>query len=402
MIEENTPYRPEDVGYDPSRLDAVDAHLVRLIDKGVILTANYRLSRDGKVFAARAHGKAGYRADETRETQNDSIQWAASITKFITAAAIFRLVEDGIIRLQQTAGSVLSEMKVKPFDGITIAQLLSHTSGLQPDPGCFETGYGKTARDFIRMMPDKHWLEAGLSVGMRREPGTEWMYNTFGYVILGELISRASGMDCHEYIQREILEPCGMAETFFLPVPPGRNEAERLAALKGRMVFRSADHEKWIDAMIEDGRRGAAAPARAMPPGTGGGLWSTTADLNRFGTMILNLGTVDGKRVLGRRTVLRMTENYTPPEIRDWCWGAGGVHRDYALGPDTRRTADSLYSRGSFYHEGVGPCALIIDPEERMVASFFTFAKEGEWIAEATYNTSAIIWSGLGRPERGA
>jgi serine-type D-Ala-D-Ala carboxypeptidase len=400
MIQDDTPYRPEDVGYDPSRLDAVDAHLVRIIDRGVIQSANYCLSRDGKVFAARAHGRAGYKAGDARETGPGAVQWAASITKLFTAAAIFRLVEDGIIRLGQSAGSVLEEMKVKPFDGITIAQLLSHTSGLQPDPGCFNVAYGKSARDFIRMMPDKPWLEAGLSVGMRREPGTEWMYNTFGYLILGELISRASGMDCHEYIRKEIIEPCGMADTGFLPVTPERGGADRLLALKGRMVFRGADDEKWIDALIADGRKGAA-PARPLPPGTGGGLWSTAADLNRFGVMLMNLGTIDGKRVLGRRTVLRMTENYTLPEIRDWCWGAGGPHRDYALGPDRRRTAESLYSGETFYHEGVGPCALIVDPEERLVASYFTLAKEGAWVAEATYNTAAVIWSGLGRPKGG-
>jgi len=401
MIKGNSPYRPEDVGYDPSRLDAVDAHLVRLIDKGVIHSANYCLSRDGKVFAARAHGKAGYRADDARETAPDAVQWAASITKLFTATALFRLVEDGIIRLNQTAGSILSEMKAKPFDGITIAQLLSHTSGLQPDPGCFETAYGKTWRDFMRMMPDKPWLEAGLSVGMRREPGTEWMYNTFGYTILGEVISRASGTDCHDFIRTEILEPCGMIDTHFIPFPPERGGKDRLSALKSRMVFKNEADEKWIDAITEEWGKGAAS-GRPYPPRTGGGLWSTAADLNRFGTMLLNLGTLDGKRVLGRRTVLRMTENYTAPEIRDWCWGAGGPHRDYGLGPDTRRTADSLYSGATYFHEGIGPCALIVDPEERLVASFFTLAKEGAWIAAAPYNTSAVLWSGLKRSKGGS
>jgi hypothetical protein len=73
----------------------------------------------------------------------------------------------------------------------------------------------------------------------------------------------------------------------------------------------------------------------------------------------MNQGSLDGVRVLGRRAVARMVENYTLPEIRDYAWGAGGVHRDYALGPDKRRTADSLYSASAFFHEGAGACCLL-------------------------------------------
>ena len=83
-------------------------------------------------------------------------------------------------------------------------------------------------------------------------------------------------------------------------------------------------------------------------PGTAGGMFSTVEDLNKFGRMLLNGGkNDDGKRVMGRKAIERMTMNYTEQDIKDNCWGSGGNYRMYALGPDTRWNADSHFSKGS-------------------------------------------------------
>jgi CubicO group peptidase (beta-lactamase class C family) len=394
MISPKSPYTPDDVGYDAARLETLNAHFLRMMEKGELQSANYCLSRDGKTFAQGALGKLSFRADDVREVRLDTIQWIASITKLFTATAMFKLVEDGAIRLCQPVGEILPEMATPPFNGITLAHLLSHTSGLNPDPGCFENKYFKSHWDYIAAMPDKPWLEAALSGGLRSKPGAEWAYSTFGFVVLGEVISRVSGVNCHDFIAREILEPCGMADTFF-PNPRAADPAirARMAAFARRMNAKDEDDEKKIAALMGDGPA-EPSPWDAMPR-TGGGLWSTAADLNRFGVMLLNGGSLDGKRILGRRAVARMTELYTGPDVRDFCWGAGGVRRDYALGPDRRRTADSLYSDKSFFHEGAGGCCLIVDPEERLVASWFVPFTGGVWRPQGLYNASAIIWSGL-------
>ena len=206
---------PSDVDYDLSRLEAVNRHLQRLIDSNDLQAASYCLTRDGKVFADNALGKLSFRKDDPREMRPDSIQWIASITKLFTAAAVFKLVEDGLLRPTQAVGEILPEMNVPPFNGITIAMLLSHTSGLNPDGGCFENKYYKNPWDLIALMNGTNWLEAGLSVGMRSKPGTEWAYCSFGFAILGEVVTRASGMDVHDFIEREFFDPCGMADTAF-------------------------------------------------------------------------------------------------------------------------------------------------------------------------------------------
>ncbi len=394
MITQKTEYEASEVGYDASRLDVLNAHFKRMIDKGELFSANYCLSRDGKVFAEAAMGKLSYREDDPRELVPDSIQWIASITKLFTATAIFRLVEDGFIRLNQNVGDLIKEMSLPPFNTITLAQLLSHTSGLTPDPNCFGHNYQKNAWDHIGTERKKPWLEAALAVGIRSKPGTEWAYCSFGYVILGEVISRVSGKHAHQYIEEEIIQPCGLRDTFFpITHPSNDDEHRRMMELAKRSNIRDKRNEREIQRLLE----GKEAPKSRFDevPMTGGGLVSTARDLNRFGVMLLNQGTIDGKRILGRRTYSRMTEMYTTQENRDWCWGSPGLYRPYALGPDRRRNADTIYSPSTFFHEGAGACALIVDPEERLVASWFVPFTKNAWHAHGLFNAASIMWSGL-------
>jgi CubicO group peptidase (beta-lactamase class C family) len=394
MISAKTPFAPEDVAYDGSRIDALNKHLQRLIDANELQAACYCLSRDGKVFANAALGKLSFRKDDPREMRPDTVQHIASISKLVCAAAIFKLAEDGMLRLNQTAGSVLKEMNVAPYKDITLAHLLSHTSGLNPDPGCFENSYYKPFWHYIATMKKVSWLEAGLSIGMRSKPGTEWAYCTFGYLILGEVISRVSGVNVHDFIAKEIFSPCGMADTAFaFRAPAGPAETEKRLGLLKRMSILDEETEKRIAGVLE-GKEQKPSPFDDIPY-TGYGIMSTTLDLVKFGTMLMNQGSISGKRVLGRRTVSRMTERFTGPEVLDFCWGSGGVERPYALGPDRRRTADNLFSQSAYFHEGAGGCSLVIDPEERMVGSWFVPFVGDAWNAAAIYGSGAVIWSGL-------
>ncbi len=395
MITATTPFSPADVDYDESRLGAVNRHLQRLIDANELFGASYCLSRDGKVFANASLGRLSYKPEDTRELLPDSPMRIASITKLFCAAAIFKLVEDGLIRLNQCAGEILEEMNGQPFKDITLAHLLSHTSGINPDPGCFGDELCKSSWDFIGIMKDRSWLEAGLSAGMHARPGKEWAYCSFGYCILGEVVTRVSGMDVHEFIKKELFDPCGMSSSTFLRSRPS-DPAERagMKAIYERSVVRDKDTEDEIADFLE-GKPHESSAFGAVPR-TAGGIVSTLQDLIKFGDMLLNRGTTrEGKRILGRRTVGRMTERYTGSEIRDYCWGAGGIERPYALGPDKRRTADNLYSPSYYFHEGAGGCALVIDPEERMVGTWFVPFVDGQWRPAAVYNTGAVAWSGL-------
>lgn len=387
MISYKTMYTPEEVGYDPSRIETLNGHFQELIDNKKIISANYCMARDGKMFCDTAIGKLSFREDDTRELLPDTIQKIASITKLFTAVAIWKLAEDGKLRVNQRVGEIIEEFNTPPFNEITIAHLLSHTSGMQPDPGCFENKYFVSPWDFIEKDRSKNWIAASLQSGLRKKPGEEWAYSSFGYVILGEVITRVSGVRAEDYIIENIARPCGMKDTHFDPakkeiverlnIPNERTEKLIKAFLEGELEETEED-EVW-----------------KQVPSTGGGLFSTARDLCRFGTMLLKGGYIDGNRVIGRKAIEKMSTLYTGPNIKDYCWNAGGVYREYGLGPDMRCNEASLYTKGTYFHEGAGACCLIIDPTEKLVAAWFVPFVDGVWRPEPLYNTAAIMWSGL-------
>lgn len=383
MISFKTPYTPEEVDFDGSRLEVLNKHFIKIMEAGEIQSANYCLSRDGKVFANTALGKLSYKVEDDRPVQPDTIQNIASITKLFCAAAIFKLVENGKLRLDQAVGDFIEEFKAPPFDKINIAHLLTHSSGMMADPGCFENKYFVSPWELIDKMKGDNWIEAALASGMRKKPGEEWAYCSFGFAILGEIISRVSGVFAHDYIIENICKPCEMEDTFFELTP----ETAKRHAVRNEWI------EKHINTTLAGEKEDHGIWSKI--PGTGGEMHSTAYDLVKFGTMLLNKGTYNGKRILGRKTVEKMTSQQTPV-LKDYTWNSGGVDRPYALGPDMRNNLGTLYSMGTFYHEGAGACSLIVDPVEKLVAAWFVpFTTENVWHTHALVNASSIIWSGL-------
>lgn len=387
MISFKTEFKPADVDYDESRIEAINRHFENCMAQKKILSANYCLARDGKIFANNAIGKLSYREEDTRELRPDTIQRIASITKLFTSVAIWQLAEDGKLRVNQKVGEIISEFSEKPFDEITIAHLLSHTSGLHPDGGCFPNKYFMSPWHYIKDGKGEGWIANSLKCGMRKAPGEEWAYCSYGFMILGEIITRVSGEFANDYITEHILKPCGLKDTGF-----DYNNKEVLQ----RTNFPDEEREKYVNAILNDTyKEDEWDVAFKHLPGTGGDLYSTAYDLCRFGIMLQQNGYIDGVRIIGRKAIEKMSALYTGPEIRDYCWNAGGVIREYGLGPDLRCNEASLYSKGTFFHEGAGGCALIIDPKERMVAAWFIPFVNDVWCPEPIHNAPAVMWSGL-------
>ena len=383
----NTPYKPEEVGYDPVRVEAVTGHFEDMVAKKKIQCASYCMVRDGKVFAYHAVGKLSYREEDVREAQPDMLFRIASITKLFASVAIWQLVEDGKLRVNQKVGEIIPEFSEPPFQEITIAHLLSHTSGLHPDPGCFPNKYFQSPWHFIEAEKSENWIASGLKSGMWKKPGEEWGYCSFGFIILGEVITRVSGQFANDYILEHIVKPCGLKETGF-------DSTSR--ELVSRACIVNEEAENFVKAVME-GTFEESEEDRYWRklPGTGGSMFSTAYDLCRFGTMLQQGGYIDGVRVLGRKAIEKMTTLYTEPHIKDHCWNAGGPYRAYGLGPDMRNNDASLYSKETFFHEGSGGCCLIIDPKEKLVTAWFIPFIKDVWCPEPLYNAAAVMWSGL-------
>jgi len=138
-----------------------------------------------------------------------------------------KLVEDGVTRLDVPVGEILPQFNTPPYNGVTLFQLLTHTSGLHADEGYFENKYQS---NYWKMIVDSYklcdtdkknefdWLTAALSTigsGLRVKPDTEWAYCSFGFVVLGVIIEKLTGMSAHQYIEDNITKPLGMTDTSF-------------------------------------------------------------------------------------------------------------------------------------------------------------------------------------------
>lgn len=390
MIIGETPYRPEDVSYAPERIEALDRHFQKLIDGGKLQGASYSLSRDGKVFALNAMGRLTNIEGDDRPLTPRSHNKVYSITKLFCAAAIFTLAEEGLLTLNQRVGEFIEEFNVPPFYDITIAHLLSHTSGLKPDPNCFDNPYeiyqwGHIAEDFDA--GERNWIKSSLKTPPRCKPGQEWAYCTFGFVILGEIVSRVSGMFVHDYIRQRILLSCDMTESGFDEMLTKEQAAD--------LCIKNKREKEIVNRILKDIPPDKEDLFWQKIPSTGGGLYSTLEDLIKFGTMLLQGGVYQGRQVMGKKTVEKMSARFTTKDTREYCYNFGGVERAYALGPDIRRNLYSIYPEGTFFHEGAGACCLMIDPFEHMVASWFVPYNGTNWLSEALYNASAVIWSGV-------
>jgi CubicO group peptidase (beta-lactamase class C family) len=203
--------------------------------------------------------------------------------------------------------SILPELDNPLHGEITIWHLLTHTSGLPPDPGYLCEPYPLPRFEWWRLEQD--WIRKAVASGpAASRPGEAWGYCSMGYMLLAEVVSRVSGVPYYDHVVREILAPLGMGRSMFAVPEPLRSEV----------------------AWCEDWQRGDWV---ADHPDGSGGLFSTLPDLFRFGQCFLQGGELEGRRILGRKTVEEMTRNqlsgvpafHWGKRLRDYRHGLGDL-----------------------------------------------------------------------------
>jgi CubicO group peptidase (beta-lactamase class C family) len=269
----------------------------------------------------------------------DSLFRIASLTKPIVAAAVLLLVDEGELALDdpvarwlpELASPVVVRTPAGPVDDvvhavrpITVADLLT-----------FRCGYGLAADmtlpavDLLlqvvghpaaapRAMPPDEWLAALAQVPLLHQPGEAWLYDT-GSDLQGVLIARVSGRSLPEFLAERLFEPLGMADTGF---------AVPTAAL-GRFTGAYRRGEEGL--RLIDSPEGRWSRPPPFPSGAGG-LVSTADDLLAFARFLLAEGATDGRRLLTRESVHRMTTDHLTPAQRTAArvflhgqgWGYGG------------------------------------------------------------------------------
>ncbi|OWK32567.1 serine hydrolase domain-containing protein [Sphingomonas mucosissima] len=379
---------PEKHGFDGKRLSDIDTFLKeRYLDSGHFPHTQLLVSRDGEIVHFSSQGAA--REGGSAAINEGSMFRIASMTKPITSVAFMMLVEECKVALDTPVHHVLPEFKKLgvyagggagvPFltrpteEPMRMVDLLRHTSGLT---------YGFQNRSNIdaahRELKLENWhgnydldgfvAELG-KLPLEFSPGTSWNYSV-STDVLGAVVQRVSGMSLPDFFEQRIFKPLGMNDTGFT-VP-----AEKLDRLvdcytlipgKGRVMFDRAAESMW------------SKPFTLVSGG--GGLVSTALDYQRFCQMCLNGGTLDGARILGRKTIDLMTQNHLPggadlsamsKSLFSETQNAGtGFGLGFAVTIDTARSM-MPGSVGEYYWGGMFSTAFFIDPVERLTMVFMT------------------------------
>lgn len=364
---------PEAARYNPERLERLDEAYGRLIGTGRVQAAGYLMARDGKIFAHRMGGRLTHREDSPAAGP-DSIKRIASISKVITAGIVMKLVEDGVLWLEQPVKTVLPEFDNPVHGGITLLHLLTHSSGLAADPGYFSEPYPADDRVFNPFDHDD-WLRRVLTGPLQSQPGERWSYCSLAFSLLAEIASRASGRNFYDLVTEEIFRPLRMDRSFY--DLPAELESELMTCAE------------WDLEQLARSRK--RSPNRC--PNGGGGVYSTLYDLFRYGQCFLNKGELDGVRFLGRTTVEAMTKNWLERDVTAFHWGKRCKTYRQGLGWEFYADGPTM-NDAAYNHEGWGWCSLYVDPREAFVFVSFVGDYSG-WDPDVMVKPRTIAWSGL-------
>jgi CubicO group peptidase (beta-lactamase class C family) len=362
--------KPESLGLSATRLQVMSDAFKREVDKGTIPGVTVMVARKGQVgwFDAIGRQSPAASAPMTRE----SIFRIFSMTKPIVSVGIMMLLEEGRFLLADPVAKFIPEfaeqkvgiehngkLELVPVQRpMTIQDLLRHTSGITYD----HTGNGLVQQLYqqsrLRSRKITNAEHAAMVAGLPliSQPGAEWNYSR-STDILGRIIEVVSGKTLGAFLTERILAPLQMAETAF---HTGEENATRLAEPFATDPW-TGDKVQLFN-MLEK---------PTMESG-GGGLVSTTMDYARFCQMLLNGGTLDGVRIIGRKTLALMASDHLAPSVKV----QGGMlppGHSFGLGFAVRLQqgmAPYAGSPGQFYWSGVAGTFFWIDPSEDLFAVF--------------------------------
>lgn len=217
---------------------------------------------------------------------------AASVSKMVFTLALLRFTEEKRISLDNEAGQYLGDLQIKDRNGIparaSIRQILSHTGGFNV--------HGFDGYESFEPLPDTDQILQGLppansgEVVQMDSPGKRWSYSGGGFMVLQKLAENMSGLPFEDFMQQNVLKPLGMNDS----------------------TFRQDISQKYVEGYSEAFMSGKYGH-HLMPEQAAAGLWTTAADLARFGIHIQNI--LRGKPGLVSRELAQ--EMVTPQHAND-------------------------------------------------------------------------------------
>jgi CubicO group peptidase (beta-lactamase class C family) len=377
---------PAAAGMNEVRLERITEHFeAKYVTPGKLAGCQIAVVRGGHLAYHRSLGLMD--RERQRPMEDDAIFRIYSMTKPIASVALMQLYERGMFQLTDPVHRYIPEWRnlqvgqvqpdgsltmVKPERPMNVRDVLMHMTGLAGGlfPGHPIDDAFATARQAVQKGLTLEGVTALLAEHpLKFAPGTHWNYG-LSTDIVGRLVEILSGDRFDDYLRREIFEPLEMADTGF-SVPA--HSAGRLAALYQFQPGASP-------VLQEDPEKSRYLRQPSYLSGAGG-LVSTTGDYIAFCRMLLNGGHLDGRRVLGRKTLELMTCNHLPGGLTLADLAVGGFGEagfdgvgfglGFAVGQGPAATA-MAGSAGEFYWGGAASTAFWIDPAEDFFTVFMT------------------------------
>jgi CubicO group peptidase (beta-lactamase class C family) len=347
---------PGRAGLDPAPIEAFQRALATWGDPAsgadhLFPGATSLMVHDGTIVQRSASGYAVKYADATAElppdqwvpARTDTIYDLASLSKLFTSILAVQQLEAGRLSLDTPVAHYLPGFEANGKGGITIGQLLTHTSGFDADPvPSLWQGYPD--------VPSRR--QAILDTKPVNPPGTAYLYSDLNMLSMQLVLEKVTGRPLDTLVREKITGPLHMTDTGYNPPASKlpRTAATEYEASPPRGMVRGSVHDE--NAWSLNGVAGHA------------GVFSTIDDLAVLAQAILNGGVYRGHRILGEHGVHLMEENFNqafPGDSHglgfelDQIWYMGGLS-----GP------------GTLGHTGFTGTSLVIDPASRSFAILLT------------------------------
>jgi CubicO group peptidase (beta-lactamase class C family) len=378
----------DELGFSAARLARLDDMLAQKYIATRRLPGTLTLvARHGEVVHARAQGLAD--VERGIPLRDDTIFRIYSMTKPITSVALMMLVEQGKIALDEPVHRYIPEWKnlgvfvagthklgfqTKPCTRpMQVVDLFRHTAGLtygfQLRTNVDEAYRREKIGEIEKAGMLESMIQALARLPLEFSPGEAWNYSV-ATDVLGWLVQVVSGRPFEQFLAEEIFAPLGMVDTGF-HVRDG--QGHRLAACY-------QPKKDGTIALQDD----PTTSSYLQPPGFvsgGGGLVSTAADYLQFARMLLNGGTLNGHRIISRKTLQLMTANHLPggvdlPKLSrslfsEAAYDGVGFGLGFAVNTANHKTL-MPGSDGSYFWGGAASTSFWVDPEEDLIGIFMT------------------------------
>jgi len=280
--------KPEDLGIDSEKLEAVFARAKRDVDDGTLPSAQVAIARHGKLAGMRTYGSAVQGGAEQPAT-DDTLYHFFSSTKAVVSAAVWLLFEEGQLRLDEKVADIIPEFGTNGKDAIDVETLMLHAGGFPLAPVAADRWTDRAA--LLRAFGQ--W-RLNWPVASRYE-----YHATSMHWVLSEILERRGGLPWKEFIRHRITGPMGLDE-LYIGCPPAQQH--RVADI----VYVTPPVEPpggWGEVTPAAILRFNEPAARAAGVPGGGGV-ASAATMALFYHPLINGGeTAGGTRIMKRETI---------------------------------------------------------------------------------------------------